>query len=95
MTDATSIHVEGQKVSPKAADAGMARARQAVREIAAPARAAAGNAERRLRPLQRSSTMSLQAILLYQNCIGDIVKHRLEDPEPDTNVPHYARKAAH
>ena len=41
LTDVTFIHVEGQKISPDAADAGIAQARQAVSDITAPMHAAA------------------------------------------------------
>jgi FMN-dependent NADH-azoreductase len=41
LTDVSFIHVEGQKLSPDAAEAGVAKARRAVSEITAPARAAA------------------------------------------------------
>lgn len=41
LTDVTFVHVEAQKMSPDAAEAGIANARQAVRELAAPMHAAA------------------------------------------------------
>jgi FMN-dependent NADH-azoreductase len=41
LTDVTFIHVEAQKMGPDAAGAAMANAREAVRELAAPIRAAA------------------------------------------------------
>jgi FMN-dependent NADH-azoreductase len=41
LTDVTFIHVEAQKMSPDAAEAAVASARAAVRELAAPIRAAA------------------------------------------------------
>ena len=41
LTDVTFIHVEAQKVSPEAAEASIARARETVTELVAPIRAAA------------------------------------------------------
>jgi FMN-dependent NADH-azoreductase len=41
LTDVSFVHVEGQMMGPEAADAGIARARRAAGEIAAPARNAA------------------------------------------------------
>ncbi|HEX4079559.1 MAG TPA: NAD(P)H-dependent oxidoreductase [Rhizomicrobium sp.] len=41
LTDVTFLHVEGQKISPEAAEAGVTRAVKLAHEIAAPARAAA------------------------------------------------------
>lgn len=40
LTDVTFIHVEGQKIGPEAAEAGMARARSAVNALTGQARAA-------------------------------------------------------
>jgi len=41
LTDVTFVHVEAQKVSPEAAEASIARARETVTELVAPIRAAA------------------------------------------------------
>ena len=41
LTDVTFIHVEGQKLNPEAAEAGIVKARKTVNEVTTPARAAA------------------------------------------------------